>query len=145
MKKLFLIPVALVLVGCGGGGGLGVSSLLAQTMTNNASVVSGSSGPCPGAYQAKTTYLRNTINAAQFVSVPAGKTNFVATYTGVITNSPTIRVSRKHDFAVQCGASPKSWTGTVGATHQFRFEMFWTGSNPPTNTEPVSVTLVWLP
>lgn len=143
MKKLFLIPIALALVGCGGGDI--ATTLSAQTMTNKANVVSGSSGPCPGSYQAKTTYLRSTTDGVQFVSVPAGKTNFAATYTGVITNGPTIRVSRKHDFAVQCGASPKSWTGTVGATHQFRFEMFWTGANPPATGDLATVNITWLP
>jgi hypothetical protein len=128
-----LLATALLLVGY---------SLNAQTVTNTVNVLSGSSGPCPGSYQAKTGVMLNTTNGAIWVTVPAGKTSFVATYQGPTNNVPIVRSYRKHDASTLCGTN--SVTRTVSASHQFRFEVFW--KQTPTNAPTIATNLItWLP
>lgn len=108
--------------------------LAVQTYTNAVFATAGSSGPCPGSYQAKTATLTNTVSNTRWFVLPAGKTNFMAVYSGPTNNFPTVRAKRKHDLAVQCGVSPFVWNTTanpLSSGHQFSFEMFFLGTNPP--------------
>lgn len=144
MKKLFLIPIAVALVGCGGGGGIGPSLVGAFEVTNVVDITSGTANPCPGPYQAKTLDMRNNADGTLYQKIPAGKTNFVATYGGPTNNIPVVFAIRKSDQACRFGTNTLTWTGAIAAGAEFKFRVYW--KQTPTNAPTIATNAItWIP
>jgi hypothetical protein len=149
LRVLSAVLAAVILSGCRQPSSITTLGSVSQTYTNKITTTAGSSGPCPGSYQAKTSLLTNTVAPfTRWFVLPAGKTNFLCAYSGPTNNFPTVRVRRRHDFAVQCGITPFTWDTTVNtlaANQQFAFEMFFLGTNPPTTGDIAALVVSPMP
>jgi hypothetical protein len=112
--------------------------------TNKVDITAGTANPCPGAYQAKTSDMRNNADGSLYQKMPAGKTNFLAVYLGPTNNIPVVFAMRKSDLACRFGTNSLTWSGAIAANAEFKFRVYWKQS--PTNAPAIATNLlIWMP
>jgi hypothetical protein len=119
-------------------------SASALEVTNMVDITSGTANPCPGPYQAKTADMRNNSDGTLYQKIPAGKTNFVATYQGPANNIPVVVAIKKSNQDCQQGTNTLKWVGTIAANTEFKFRVYW--KQAPTNAPSIATNLItWIP